>query len=407
MADRRAGGDDRRLCVGLMSGTSADGVDAALVAIQGAGESARVELLEFFQVPYPSDIRDDLFRVFAQEAPAVARVCGLNFTLGGLFADAALTVCRQAGVDPRSLHVIGSHGQTVWHQPESDAALPGSRPSTLQIAEPAVIAARTGARVIADFRVADMAVGGQGAPLVPYFDWIVLRRPDRDRAIQNVGGIGNVTWLPAGGLLDDVVAFDTGPGNVVIDGLVTLLTGGALTFDRDGALAGTGSVDERLLRDWLDDPFFQQPPPRTTGRERFGLPYARRILDQAGVPPGTLVSAPAGAPRRRRALDLVATATALTAQSVAEAYRRWLPPVDEVVLGGGGSRNPVLREMLTGLVAPARVILHEDLGIDGRAKEAMAFALLAHDALAGLPTNVPSATGAARAVVLGKLTPSL
>jgi len=390
-----------------MSGTSADGIDAALVAIRGAGESAVVELLAFHHAPYPLDIRDELFRVFAQDAPAVARVCSLNFTLGELFADAALAVCRQTGVESSSLHVVGSHGQTIWHQPRPDPMLPGSRPSTLQIAEPAVIAARTGARVIADFRVADMAVGGQGAPLVPYFDWAVLRQPDRSRAIQNVGGIANVTWLPAGGRLDDVVALDTGPGNMVIDGLVTLLTGGALTYDRDGTLAGAGTVDGQLLEDWLGDPFFEQSPPRTTGRERFGLPYARRILDRVGLPAGFLAAISAEAADRQRALDLVATATMLTAHSIADAYRRWLPPVDEVVLGGGGSRNPVLRQMLTRLVAPARVLVHEDLGIDSRAKEAMAFALLAHDALAGLPTNVPSATGASRAVPLGKLTQPL
>ncbi|HET9017370.1 MAG TPA: anhydro-N-acetylmuramic acid kinase [Thermomicrobiaceae bacterium] len=393
---------DGHLCVGLMSGTSADGVDAALVRVGPPGDSRRVDLLTFVQRPYPSGIRDEVFAVFAQESPAVARLCSLNFTLGELFADAALAVCRQAGVEPADLHVVGSHGQTVWHQPEPDPSLAGSRPSTLQVGEPAVIAARTGAPVVADFRVADMAVGGQGAPLVPYFDWAVLRDAARNRAIQNLGGIANVTYLRAGGALDEVVAFDTGPGNMVIDGLVTLLTHGASTFDRDGTLAAAGTVDAGLLGKWLDDPYFDQAPPRTTGRERYGLSYARWLLDDAGVPSGALLTGGAGADRRD-ALDLIATATALTARSIACAYRRWLPPVDQVVLGGGGSRNPTLRAMLAPLVAPARLLVHEDLGIDGRAKEAMAFALLAHDGLAGLPTNVPSATGARRAVSLGKL----
>ena len=215
------------LCVGLISGTSADGIDAALVRITGAGAGATIDLVAFQSFPYPVEVREELMALYAPDAPnAVARLCSLTAVVGDLFAEAALAVCRLGGVSPADLYVIGSHGQTVWHQPEHDPALAFSIRSTLQIGEPAIIAERTGAPVVADFRVADIAAGGHGAPLAPYFDWVVLGHPDRARAVQNIGGIGNVTYLPARatGGIDDVRAFDTGPGNMVIDGVVGLLT---------------------------------------------------------------------------------------------------------------------------------------------------------------------------------------
>jgi anhydro-N-acetylmuramic acid kinase len=396
-----------RLCVGLISGTSADGIDAALVRIAGAGEDARLELVAFRSVPYPAEVRDELMALYDPNAPnAVARLCSLNAVVGELFAEAALAVCRQGGVAPGDLHVIGSHGQTVWHQPGPEAKQPLSTRSTLQIGEPSVIAERTGAPVVADFRVADIAAGGHGAPLVPYFDWVVLRHPERARAVQNIGGIGNVTYLPAAarGGPDGVRAFDTGPGNMAIDGAVSLLTGGTQQYDAGGALADGGTVDAGLLGRLLDDPYFAAEPPKTTGRERYGLPFARTLLELAGVPSGTLAPDSAAAEsERQRARNVVATATALTARSIAGAYRRWLPDVAEVIVGGGGSRNPALMRMLRDLLAPLPVTTVDDHGVDGRAKEAMAFALMAHDGLAGLPTNVPGATGAGRPVTLGKL----
>jgi len=388
------------LCVGLISGTSADGIDAALVEIAGAGGDARIALRGFVSVPYPAAVRDELFRVFAQEPPAIARLCSLNIVLGDLFADASFAVCAAAGVPMDAVHVIGSHGQTVWHQAAPDPDLPRTILSTLQIAEPAVIAERTRRPVVADFRVADIAADGQGAPLVPYFDWVVLRHPERHRAVQNIGGIGNVTDLPAGGGISAVRAFDTGPGNMVIDGLVTLLTGGELTFDRDGQLAAAGNVDASLLAVLFDDDYLSLPPPKTTGRERYGLPFAGQLLRASGLREGALSG---GAAARRRASDLIATATAFAARTIADAYARWLPDLDEVLVGGGGSRNPALMRMLAEALAPVPVRPVEAVGINGDAKEAMAFALLAHDALRGLPTNVPGATGARRAVSLGKL----
>ncbi|MEA2516064.1 MAG: anhydro-N-acetylmuramic acid kinase [Thermomicrobiales bacterium] len=401
------GTGDGRLCVGLISGTSADGIDAALVRIAGAGDGAHLQLVAFVSTPYPTEVRDELLALYAEDAPhAVARLCSLNALLGELFAEAALDVCRRAGVPPTDLHVIGSHGQTVWHEPGPDPAWPLSRTSTLQIGEPSVIAERTGAPVVADFRVADVAAGGQAAPLVPYFDWVVLRHPTRNRAVQNIGGIGNVTSLPAGCDLDAVRAFDTGPGNMVLDGLVTLLTGGTATFDRDGALAAAGTADPTLLDTLLRDPYLDAPPPKTTGRERYGLAFARRLLHDAGLREDLLAPDSEATPEeRQRARDLLATATAFTARSIADAYRRWLPQPDDVLVGGGGSRNPTLMRLLRDELAPVPVAPIDTLGVDGRAKEAMAFALIAHDALAGLPTNVPGATGARRAVTLGKLVP--
>ncbi len=398
-----------RLCAGLISGTSADGIDAALVRITGAGAEARLDLVEFVSVPYPAEVRDELLALYADDAPrAIARLCSLNVVLGQLFAEAALEVCRQAGVQASAVHVIGSHGQTVWHQPEPDASLPLSVLSTLQIGDPSVIAERTGIPVVADFRAADIAAGGQAAPLVPYFDWVVLRHPDRARAVQNIGGIGNVTYLPAGSGLDEVRAFDTGPGNMVIDGLVTLLTDGAATFDRDGTLAAAGTVDGALLDELMTDGYLHQPPPKTTGRERYGLPLVRGILRKSGLREGILrPESDASAAEQERARDVVATVTAYAARSIIDAYARWLPGVDEVIVGGGGSRNPTLMGLLRNGFAPIPVDTVDAYGVNGRAKEAMAFALMAHDGLRGLPTNVPGATGARRAVTLGALVPAV
>jgi anhydro-N-acetylmuramic acid kinase len=403
------GTESGRLCIGLISGTSADGIDAALVRITGAGAGARLELVASNSTPYPREVREELLALYVDDARhAIARLCSLNALVGDLFAEAALDVCNRADISPADVHVIGSHGQTVWHEPGPDPAWPLSRTSTLQIGEPSAIAERTGVRVVADFRVADVAAGGQAAPLVPYFDWVVLRHPVRNRAVQNIGGIGNVTSLPADCDLTAVRAFDTGPGNMVIDGLVTLLTGGTATFDRDGALAAGGSVDPALLAKLLDDPYLAAPPPKTTGRERYGLDFARRLLGDAGLREAVLAPDTAAGPdEQQRGRDLLATATAFTVRSIADAYRRWLPQLDDVLVGGGGSRNPTLMRMLREELAPVPVEPIDAFGVDGRAKEAMAFALMAHDALEGLPTNVPGATGARRAVTLGKLVPPI
>ena len=394
---------DGGLCIGLMSGTSVDGIDVAIVRIAGHGAGAMLELVAFETVPYPADVRRELLALYDDATNAVQRMCSLNAVVGECFASATLEVAQRAGIDLAGVTVIGSHGQTVWHQPAADPAWPLSTPSTLQIGEAAVIAARTGAQVMADFRVADMAVGGQGAPLVPYFDWALLRDEHRNRCAQNIGGIGNVTWLPARGEADEVIAFDTGPGNILIDGLVSLVTGGAMAYDRDGALAVEGDVLPDLLDDLLEDPYLAMAPPKTTGREAYGLQQCHDLMTRYGVLPGAHDGEDELA--RQTALDLVATATAFTARTIADAYADWLPALpDEVLVSGGGRRNPALMGMLADYLAPVPVIPVDALGYNGDAKEAMAFALLAHDGLAGLPTNVPGATGANRGVTLGALT---
>ncbi len=393
-----SGGVESSLCLGLISGTSADGIDAALVRITGAGAGVTLDLVAASSTPYPEQVREELLALYDQPERAIARLCSLNFVVGDLFADAALALCHETGVDPADLEVVGSHGQTVWHEPAHDPSLPLSRPSTLQIGEASLLAERLGVPVVTDFRVADMAAGGQGAPLASYFDWVVLRQPEKHRAVQNIGGIGNVTDVPTDATMDQVRAFDTGPGNILIDGMVSLLSDGEQTFDRDGALASEGSVDDRLLESLLDDAYLHQPPPKTTGRERYGIPMCRDIMAGYDLTVGALTS------ERQRSTDLVATITAFTARSIADAYARWLPGLDEIIVCGGGARNPALLRMLADHVAPVPVTTLDDHGFDSEAKEAMFFALMAHDALAGLATNVPAATGAAHPVSMGKLT---
>jgi anhydro-N-acetylmuramic acid kinase len=323
---------------------------------------------------------------------AVAEICELNFLLGEHFARAALAVIRQAGLQPRDIAAIGSHGQTIHHLPRART------PSTLQIGEPCVIAERTGVPTVADFRVRDMAAGGQGAPLVTYVDWALQTHATRPRVLQNIGGIGNLTFLPPRARLEEVMAFDTGPGNMVMDAVVSALSSGRLRYDRNGNWAAKGKVSAKLLKDLLKHPFLKQAPPKTTGREEFGEPFVKRLLADA---------------RRLRlpAADIVCTATAFTAASIAGAYERFVYPKLsasgrkqlQVILGGGGAKNATLRRMLAARVAPGALLTQEDLGRSSAGKEALAFAILAHETLRGQPSNVPSATGARRAVVLGKI----
>jgi anhydro-N-acetylmuramic acid kinase len=363
-----------------MSGTSADGIDAALCRLSGTGETLRAELLAFRCYPFDPSFRRDLLALFTPDAP-VGEVCTMNVLLGRKFAEAALDLIREAGVG--EVDLIASHGQTICHLPEAGA--------TLQIGEPAVIAELTGTLVAADFRPRDMAAGGQGAPLVPYADWVLFRDPEKTRAIQNLGGIANVTVLPAAGGLDRLLAFDTGPGNMVIDGLASALSGNRLAYDHDGAWAAQGKMDEGLLSELTHHPFLSRRPPKSTGREEFGAPFVTELLERG---------------RGMAAEDLLATATAFTAESIAAAYRDFvLPafPLDEVILGGGGSYNLTLRKMLEERLPGIAVRLHEDFGINGEAKEALAFAILGNETVLGRPANVPSATGARHSVVLGEI----
>jgi len=324
----------------------------------------------------------------------VAEICELNFELGEQFASAAQAVIKQVKLKPGQIVAIGSHGQTVHHLPNAKF------PSTLQIGEPSVIAERTGITTVADFRVRDMAAGGQGAPLVPYADWVLFADKVRPRVIQNIGGIGNLTFLPPRAQLTDVIAFDTGPGNMIIDATVATLSDGKQTFDRDGRWAAQGKVSERLLAHCLTHPFLKRRPPKTTGREEFGEVFLKQMLTKARQ-------------LRLPAADIIATATDFTAASIADAYRRFiLPKLNakelpglQIVIGGGGVRNATLLRRLQDRIGFGTVCSHEDFGIDSSAKEPLAFALLAHATLRGTPGNVPSVTGARRAAVLGKIVP--
>jgi anhydro-N-acetylmuramic acid kinase len=372
-----------------MSGTSGDGIDAALADINGAPPDLKVALVAFSYLPFTPEQRAQIFRLFEPATSAVDHICRMNFLIGEWFAAAALQAIGEAGLAPSDVALIGSHGQTIYHA--VDAASPVK--STLQIGEAAVIAERTGITTVADLRVADVAAGGQGAPLVSYVDWLLFRHPMRARAVQNIGGIANVTYLPAADDPAGVLAFDTGPGNMLIDHAVRRATAGAQTYDRDGVRASRGEVNPALLEELLRHPYFALSPPKTTGREQFGADYGDRAWEAAKA-------------RGMGDDDIIATLTALTAGSIAAAYRRFLPRLpDEVILGGGGAHNPALVAAVRQALPSARILTHADIGQSDDAKEALAFAVLAYETFHGRPGNLPRCTGASRRRILGKIIP--
>lgn len=383
--------------IGLMSGTSADGVDAALVDIRGAGHDLKIRLLAHRTFPYPPPFRVRLLEAMTNGTAADA--CHLNAALGEWFAKAALRLLKAARVPAGRVALIGSHGQTLHHlpRPRRESGIRSVR-STLQLGEPAVIAERTGITTVADFRTRDMAVGGEGAPLTPYLHYLLFHQASRSRVVVNIGGISNLTYLPARGGLGDVQALDTGPGNMLIDGVMRHVTADRRTFDRGGRLARAGTPNEGLLGTLLEHPFLRRRPPKSTGREEFGERFVAYFLRQ-----GKLLGLSDA--------DLAATATAYTARTIAGA-RKFLPgSVDEVLVCGGGAQNASLMRMLqdewnhhSGRGIPVRTV--EALGWDGRALEAVAFAVFAYQHVKGVPCNLPNVTGAKRAVVLGTVTPA-
>jgi anhydro-N-acetylmuramic acid kinase len=375
----------RDLYIGLMSGTSLDGIDVALTELGGDAEVPDpARLVAFESYTYEASFRDRMREILEGGSPA--RLCDLNFELGERLATAVGDTLIAADAMARDVTAIGSHGQTVWHTPPME----GARGATLQLGEAAVIAERTGIPVIADFRVRDMAAGGQGAPLTPYFDRLLLGGAE-PRAIVNLGGMGNLTALPAAGSADAPLAFDTGPGVALIDGAVHHLTGGHQAFDAEGQLAAAGRVLQPDLETWLGDPFFQAAPPRSTGRERFGGPALSRWL-----------AATEGA----RAEDLIATLTEVTAVSVQRALS-WVPfDIEAVYLCGGGGRNPALVSRIAEHVSPIPVRHVDDLGWDGDAREAAAFSLFARQHLLGIPLDLGWATGSEGPRILGKRVPA-
>ncbi|MEN6306250.1 MAG: anhydro-N-acetylmuramic acid kinase [Anaerohalosphaeraceae bacterium] len=374
---------------GLMSGTSADGIDVAIVDI--AANSRCVVAYDMF--PYPPAVRTLVLSLCDPQKSHVDTICHANFLLGRLFAEALLKTCRKHKIPLESLDLIGSHGQTIFHIPAGQRYRGKTMRSTLQIAEPSVIAEMTGITTVADFRPRDIACGGQGAPLVPFADFILFSHNRLHRAVQNIGGISNVTYLPPAGQIDDIIAFDCGPGNMIIDAVVSILTNGCKQYDRNGAIARRGQASDVLLKKYLRHPFFRLRPPKTTGREAFGLAYSQQFY-QSGLSLGL------------KPADIVASATALTAETIADSYRRFLPTLpQEVILCGGGAKNRTLVNMLAQRLSESKLMITDDFDINSDAKEAISFGILAWAAIQGLANNVPSATGAARPAVLGKIVP--
>ena len=374
-----------------MSGTSLDGIDVAIIDITGSGYKAKINVLTNHSVPYPRKVREALLDI-SNANTHTSEISRLNFLLGELYAEAVEETAERGGIPLPTIRLIGCHGQTIYHEGQGSAYLGKKVASTLQIGESSVISERTGISVISNFRERDMAAGGKGAPLAPYLDYLLLRSRGRGRVAVNIGGIANLTAIPANSNTDKIVAFDTGPGNMVIDQLMSRITLGRQTFDRDGATASAGQIDQKLLNKLLRDKYFRAKPPKTAGREQYGAEFVSKLLD-------TELSTE----------DLIATATALTAESIALGVRNFVMPemrVDEIFVYGGGAHNPTLMGMLQKAMNSIPVLESTEAGLDVDAKEAIAFAVMAYETAHDRPSNVPTATGARRSVVLGKLTPN-
>lgn len=387
------------IVAGIMSGTSADGINVALTRIQGRGLRSRLELLAHYEFPYSPNVRQTILATMNARSVSVADLARLNFLLGDLYADAVCAAQRRARVE---CELIGCHGQTLYHQGVARPYLGRKIACTWQTGEATVIAAKAGVPVVADFRPADMAVGGKGAPLVPMLDYVLCRHRRYGRIVQNIGGIGNLTAIPPRATPDEVIGFDTGPGNMVIDAVTQRLFD--RPYDRNGRLAARGEPLQRVLEHILRDAFFRRKPPKTAGREQFGSEFVREFLRLC---------------RRADPNDIVATATALTARTIGTAVRRFvLPMLDargegagrpqrfrEFVVSGGGTKNNTLMTMIREELAPLRIRVRtvDGFGIPSEAKEAVAFALLAYQTWRHVPSNIPSATGAERPAILGKI----
>ncbi|MGD6888289.1 anhydro-N-acetylmuramic acid kinase AnmK [Bacillus mobilis] len=374
---------------GIMSGTSLDGIDVALVHIEGSGVESKVELIHFTTVPFCNDIKNEIRQALSIENSNVQLICSLNFKLGLCFANAVKEVCKEANFPLNQLDAIGSHGQTIYHQPKQVGKM---IPSTLQIGEPAVIAYETNTTVISNFRTMDMAAGGQGAPLVPYSELILYSHQTKNRLLQNIGGIGNVTVIPSKLSKKSVIAFDTGPGNMIMDEVCQRLF--QLSYDQNGKIAKQGVVVEEVLTYCMNHPFLKMNPPKSTGREQFGEEFVSELLKRF---------------EKHSKEDILTTVTMFTASSIVYHFKEFILPfyeIDEVILGGGGSYNDTLVDMIRyGLKEEkCALFLQEDIGYSSEAKEAIAFAILANETHHRNPSNVPSATGAKQFVVLGNIT---
>jgi anhydro-N-acetylmuramic acid kinase len=383
------------LVLGMMSGTSADGIDIALARISGAPPSLNAKLLGHTSVQFPAALRKEILRVAEQHPITAGALSQLNFRLGETFANAAIAACHKFRVSPKRISLIGSHGQTIFHQGRPVTFYGAPTASTLQIGEPSVIAARTGITTVGDFRPADIAIGGQGAPLVPYADYLLYRHPKFGRISLNLGGIANITVIPAGAQPKQVFAFDTGPANMVIDALVSHFSGGRKRFDESGRLAIRGRHIPPLMDELRKDPYLKLPPPKSTGREYYGHIYVEKLIAL-------------GRKYHARPNDLIKAATHFTANSIVYAIRRFVLPkhkIKQLIISGGGARNALVCALIAAWLTPfeIKVISSLDFGIPTEAKEAFAFALLAYETFHRRPANLPSATGARGPVILGKI----
>ena len=372
-----------------MSGTSVDSIDAALVEIRGEGPSTRIRLIAFGMFPFSPKVRRLILENSLPGTGSVDAICRINVLLAHLYAGAVRKLARRAGYRLADIDLIGSHGQTVHHLPRAKRFFGTSIRSTLQLGDPSTLAKLTGIPTVGDFRLADMALGGQGAPLVPYVDYLLFRSRTKTRILLNLGGIANLTFLPRNCSPGQVVAFDTGPANMVVDGLARHLY--RAPFDRGGRFALRGKADPGLLRRMMSHPFLKKRPAKSTGREEFGEAFLKSLLRQRN---------------RLHRDDLLATAAAFTAASVADQYRRFVPKkpqLDEVLVSGGGVHNRAIMRCLAEEFAPVPVSAVDGIGMPADAKEAVCFAVLANETIAGQPSNLPRVTGARAATVLGKI----
>ena len=382
-----------KLVLGMMSGTSADGIDVALVRISGAPPNLNARLLSHASVKYPPALRKEILRVAEQRPLIAGALSQLNFRLGELFAGAAIAACRQFRVALSKIALVGSHGQTIFHQGRPIPYFGSPTASTLQIGEPSVIAARTGITTVGDFRPADIALRGQGAPLVPYADYLLYRHTKLGRISLNLGGIANITVLPRAAKPQQVLAFDTGPANMLIDALVAHFTQGRRRFDKNARLAMQGRSLPALLDDLLGDPYLKLVPPKSTGREYYGHAYLKMLFSL-------------GRHYRASPNDLIRAATIFTALSVVDALNRFVLPttkIQQLIVSGGGAHNPLILAQLAAALPGIEVLPSGRLGIPEDAKEALAFALLAYETFHQRPANLPSATGARGLAILGKI----
>lgn len=369
--------------VGLMSGTSLDGIDAALVEISGEDEETTIQLLAFETYPIQKETIKRIKKVLSIEESNVELICSLNVELGYAFAAAVKKICKKKGIQVEQLNFVASHGQTVYHLPNAKS---NQFSSTLQIGESAIICEETKTTVVSNFRERDMALGGQGAPIVPYSEFILYRDKKRMRLLQNIGGIGNVTIIPKNANLNQVIAFDTGPGNMIIDELCRHFY--QVEYDKGGVYAAAGKVNQELLIQLMKHPFITKSYPKTTGREEFGADFTKRLIGEWVIKPN----------------DLIATATQFTASSIAENLKQFIDENTDLIVAGGGSYNDTLIGMLKSELPTVNVQIQEEIGYSSEAKEAIAMTILGNQTLHHKPSNVPSATGASRRAILGKVT---